>query len=110
MYAIWAVQCSSHISEIMQTCLGEINLTYVLMYLDDVMVFLKMVEEHLWDLSVVFDCFWEHNLKLKPTKCKFLWNEINYLAHHVSREDVRSSKENLKAVAEFAPPQTYTEI
>ena len=59
-------------------------------------------------LCIVFDCFQEHNLKLNPTKC-FL-DEINYLAHHVSREFVRPSKENLKAVAKFSPPQTYREI
>ena len=73
-------------------------------------VFLKTEEEHLQHLCVVFNCFWEHNLKLKPTKCEFFWDLINYLAHQVSREGVRPSKENLKAVAKFAPPQTYMEI
>ena len=42
--------------------------------------------------------------------CKFFWDEINYLAHHFSKEGMWCSKENLKAVAEFAPPQTYKEI
>ena len=37
-------------------------------------------------------------------------NEINYLAYHVSKEGIQPSKENLKGVAEFALPQTYTEI
>ena len=73
-------------------------------------VFSKTEEEHLWCLHVVFECFWEHNLKLKPSKCQFFHNEINYLAHHVSKGGVEPSKENLKAVAEFTPPQTYTEI
>ena len=95
---------------LMQNCLGKLNLTYCLIYLDDVIVFLKMEEEHVQHSCFVFDHFQEHNLKLKPTKCKFFWNEINYLVHHVSKEGVRPSKENLKAVAEFTPPQTYTEI
>ena len=69
-----------------------------------------MEEGHLKHLCVVFDHFQEHNLRLKPTKCKFFWNEINYLAHHASKEGMQSSKENIKAVAEFAPPQTYMEI
>ena len=69
-----------------------------------------MEEEHLQHLHVVFDCFWEHNLKLKPTKCKFFWDEIDYLAHNVSREGVRPSKKNLKDVAKLTPPQTYMEI
>ena len=37
-------------------------------------------------------------------------NEINYLAHHVSKEGVWPSNDNLKAVDEFAPSQSYTEI
>ena len=95
---------------LMQNCHGELNLMYCLIYLDDLIVFCKMKEEHLQCLHIVFDCFREHNLRLKPTKCKFFWSEINYLAHHVSKEGVQPSKENLKAVAEFAPLWSYTEI
>ena len=93
---------------LMQNYLGELNLTYCLIYLDDVIVFSKMEEEHLHCLHVVFECFRELNLKLMPTKCKFFRNKINYLAHHVSKEVVQPSKENLKTVAEFVPSQTYT--
>ena len=93
---------------LMQNCLGELNMIYCLLYLDNVIVFSKMEQEHL--IHIVFDCFQEHNLRLKPTKCKFIRDDINYLAHHVSKGDLQPSKENIKAVAEFAPPQTYTEI
>ena len=54
-------------------------------------------------------CFCEHNLKLKLSKYKFFYNEINYLGNHVSKEGIQPSK-NSNDVAEFAPPQTYTEI
>ena len=80
----------------MQNHLGELNLMYCLNYLDDVIVSSKMEEEHLKCLCIVFDHFWEHDLRLKGTKCKFFQDEINYLAHHVSKEGVWSSKENLK--------------
>ena len=86
---------------LMQNCLGELNLTYCLIYLDIVIVFSKTEEEHLKCLHIVFNCLWEHNLRLKPTKCKFFRDEINYLAHHVSKGGVWPSKENFKAVAEF---------
>ena len=94
----------------MQNCLGELNLMYCLIYLDDMIVFLRTEEEHMQCMHIVFDHFWEHNLKLKPTKCEFFWNDINYLAHHVSREGVKPHKENLKAVAEFTPPQIYMDM
>ena len=95
---------------LMQNYPGELNLTYCLIYLDNVIVFLKMEDEHLKHSRVVFNHFQEHNLRLKPTKCKFFQYEINYLAHHVSKEGVQPSKEDLKAVAKFTPPQTYMEM
>ena len=106
----WLCNALAMFQRLMQNCLGELNLTYCLICLDDVIVFSKMEEEHLQDLHVVFNCFWEHNLKLKPTKCKFFLDKINYLAHHISKEGMLPSKENLKAVPEFALPLTYMEI
>ena len=38
-----------------QNCMGELNLIYCLIYLDDLIVFLQMVEEHLHQLCAVFD-------------------------------------------------------
>ena len=66
---------------LMQNCLGELNLIYCLIYLDDIMVFSRMAEEHLHRLHVVFDQFKEYNLKLKPSKCSLFKEEINYLVH-----------------------------
>ena len=41
---------------LMQNCLGKLNLTYCLIYLDDMIVFSEMPEEHLQRMCVVFDC------------------------------------------------------
>ena len=73
---------------LMLNCLGELNLTYCLIYLDDVIIFSKTEEEHLEQMRVVFDRFREHGLKLKPSKCEVFKTEINYLAHHVSKRGV----------------------
>ena len=106
----WLCNAPATFQRLMQNYLGELNLTYCLIYLDDVTVFSKTADKHVQHLCVVFECFCQHNLKLKLSKCKFFHNETNYLAHHVSKGGIWPSKENLKAVAEFAPPQTYTEI
>ena len=94
----------------MQNCLGKLNETYCLIHLDDINVFSKIEKDHLHCLCIVCECLREHHLKLKPTKCEFFRSEINYLAHHISKDGVWPSKENLKAVVEFTPPQSYTEI
>ena len=70
---------------LMQNTLGELNLMYCMIYLDDIIVFGHTEEEHLEHLSIVFERFREFNLKLKPLKCSFFQSEIIYLAHHVSR-------------------------
>ena len=72
----------------MQNCMGELNLIYCLIYLDNLIVFLWTVKEHLHHLRVVFDQLREYNLKLKPSKCSLFKEEINYLAHRVSEQGV----------------------
>ena len=71
---------------LMQNCLGELNLTYCLIYLDDVIVYSKTSEEHLQRMRVIFDHLREHGLKLKPTKCDLFRTELIYLVHHVSKD------------------------
>ena len=90
--------------------MGEVNFIYCLIYLDDLNVFLQTAEEHSHRLWVVFNCLREYNLKLKPLKCSLFSKEIDYLAHKVSKEGIRPSNINVRAIAEYAPPQTYTEI
>ena len=82
----------------MQNCLGELNLTYCLIYLDDVIVFSDTPDEHLRRMRVVFNRLWEHGLKLKTSKCEVFKSEINYLAHHVSWKGVLPSKKNLESI------------
>ena len=41
--------------QLMQNCMGELNLIYCLIYLDDLIVFSQMAEEHLHQMCVIFD-------------------------------------------------------
>ena len=95
---------------LMQNILGELNLTYCIIYLDDMIIFGHPEDEHLEHLWVVFKHFWEFNLKLKQVKCSFFQTEIVYLACHISCEEICPSKENVHAIEEFPMPETYTEV
>ena len=59
---------------------------------------------------MVFERFWEFNLKLKPSKCLFFQSEIVYLAHHISQRGILPSQENVWAMQEFPMPKTYTQV
>ena len=65
---------------LMQNTLGKFNLTYCVIYLDDVIIFGHMEEENLEHLHMVFERFWEFNLKLKPSKCssKATWLTMSH--------------------------------
>ena len=76
---------------LMQNTLGELNLMYCVIYLNDIIVFGCTKEEHLEHLHVVFERFQEFNLKLKPSKCSFFQPEIMYLAHHISQRGILPS-------------------
>ena len=92
---------------LMQNCLGKLNLTYTLIYLDDVIVYSCTEEKHLTRLRAVFERLRESGLKLKPSKCNFFRTEINYLGHTMS---AKGCVDGIKAIAEMAPPRTYTGI
>ena len=91
---------------LMQDTLGEPNLTYCVIYLDNIIVFGCMEEEHLERLRVVLERFCDFNLKLKPSKCLFFQNEIVYLTHHVSKDGIHPSQEN---VEDFPMLETFTQ-
>ena len=95
---------------LMQNCLGELNLTYALIYLDDVIIYSKTGEEHLVRLRAVLERFMEHGLKLKLSKCNFFCTEISYLGHKVSVARMEPGTDGLKGIAEIAPPATYTQV
>ena len=95
---------------LMQNTLGELNLTYCIIYLDDVIVLSCMEEEHLECICVMFEQFCKFNLKLKPSKCSFFQSEIVYLVHHVFHEGIHPSKENVYMVEEFPMPETFTQV
>ena len=109
LHTFWAMQCTGHIPEADAKLPWQMNLIYYLIYLDDIVIFSWMAEEHLHQLQVVFDQFRDYNLKLELSKCSFL-KEINYLAHQVSKEGVQPSDLNLKAITDCALPQTYMEV
>ena len=95
---------------LMQNTLGELNLLYCIIYLDNVIVSGHTKDEHLEHLCIMFEWFHKFNLKLKPSKCSFFLSEIVYLAHHVWREEIHPSLDNVYAVEDFLMPETYTKV
>ena len=56
---------------LMESCLGEMHLTWCIIYLDDIMVFSKTPEEHIERQRGVFEKLSAAGLRLKLSKCEF---------------------------------------
>ena len=68
---------------------------YVSAYLDDVLVFSETLEEHLGHLRSVMGRLGAAGLKLKPSKCRFIRQEVEYLGHVLTPNDLRPNPERV---------------
>ena len=73
-------------------------------YIDDVIVFSKTVEEHLDHLAQVFNRLRKIGLKLHPQKCSFTHPKVLYLGHIISSEGIAPNPDKVRAVREFQIP------
>ena len=94
----------------MQNCLGELNLQFALIYLDNVIIYSRTQEDHLTHLQAVLDHFSHHGLKLKPSKCHFFKENITYLGHEISAKGMLPGQEGIQKITNMGPPTTITRI
>ncbi len=95
---------------LMMTCFSDLNLSSVLIYLDDIIVFSSTVEEHIQRLNMVFQRLREHGLKLKPSKCHILQEKVHYLGHVVSGEGISTDPEKIAKVKDWKTPSSSKEV
>lgn len=55
-----------------------------LVYLDDVIIYSRTVEEHLTHVRTVLDLLKEAGVTLKLRKCEFFGRSVDYLGHTIS--------------------------
>ena len=70
---------------LMESCL---HLQYCIIYLDDIIVFLKMPDEQIKWLRSVFEKLDHAGLHLKLSKCEFFKKIVEYLKHIISKNDI----------------------
>ena len=95
---------------LMETCLGDLNLHWCIIYLDDIVIFSKDLASHLEGLEAVFQKLEEAGLKLKPSKCELFQRQLAYLGHIISAKRVATDEGKVKAIREWPTPTTVTEV
>lgn len=81
-----------------------------MVYIDDILVYSKTMEQHKIDVGEVLQALQEAGLKIKPEKCTFLCDEVPFFGHIISAEGVRPDPEKVKVILDFPVPTNTTEI
>ena len=100
----------STFQRIMELIFGDMNLSELILYLDDVLVFSKTVPEHIERLEKVFQQFHQHGLKLNGAKCQLFQTQVVYLGHIVSKEGVAVDPDKIARVRDWPTPTTQAEL
>ena len=95
---------------LMENCLGDLNLHWCIIYLDDIVIFSKDPVSHLERLEAVFRKLEEARLKLKPSKCELFWRKLAYLGHVISAEGVATDESKIEAIKNWPTPITVTDV
>jgi hypothetical protein len=78
---------------------------FVYVYIDDVLVFSRTLDDHLEHLGRVIRRIQEAGLKLKPSKCHFLRTEVECLGHMITPQGLKTNPALVSAVKEFPTPR-----
>ncbi|CAM5082570.1 unnamed protein product, partial [Eretmochelys imbricata] len=95
---------------LMERVVGDMNLLQVLVYLDDLIVFGRTLEEHEERLLKVLDRLEDYGLKLSIDKCQFCRTSVKYVGHIVSQEGVSTDPDKIEALTTWPRPSNYREL
>ena len=83
---------------------------FVILYLDDILVYSKSEAEHKVHLRLVLQKLREHQLYEKFSKCEFWLEKVNFLGHVISAEGIAVDLERVRTTQEWAPPKNVKQL
>jgi len=83
---------------------------FVVVFIDDILVYSKNKKEHAEHLRIVLTRLREHQLYAKFSKCDFWLKEVQFLGHVLSAEGVAVDPSKVKDVLDWKPPTTVHQV
>ena len=95
---------------LMSKVLHGLDWKICLIYIDDIIIFSASYEEHLARLRLVFNRLRDANLKLKPSKCRFASQSVDFLGFVVSSKGISPDSSKIEVVKSFPVPKSVKEV
>ena len=83
---------------------------FVLVFFDDILIYSQTLVQHLKHLARVFTAMRQHLLYAKKSKCSFGIPQVEYLGHAISAEGVKTDANKIKAIENWAVPQSVKQL
>ncbi|XP_071680330.1 uncharacterized protein [Lolium perenne] len=83
---------------------------FVIVFIDDILIYSKSKEEHEKHLRLILEKLREHHLYAKFSKCEFWLSEVGFPGHIISKEGIAVDPAKVAAVTEWEPPKNVGEI
>jgi hypothetical protein len=83
---------------------------FVIVFLDEIIIYSKSEEKHEHHLRMVLQVLREHQLHAKLSKCSFYQKQNHYLGHIISKDGIAVDPEKIEAIREWAVPKNVTEV
>lgn len=91
-------------SRMMNIAFSGLPISTCFLYIDDIIVIGRSVQDHFKNLTTVFNVCRKYNLKINPEKCRFLKPEVVYLGHLCTNHGLLPSNFKLSAVINYPKP------
>jgi hypothetical protein len=95
---------------LMKNVLSKFLDKFVLVFIDDILIYSKNREEHEEHLRLVLQVLREHQLYAKFSKCDFFQKQIHYLGHVLSKEGVAVDPDKIRSIMEWPTPRDVSDI
>jgi hypothetical protein len=79
---------------------------FVVVYIDDILIYSSSLEEHAEHLRKVFQRLRENKLYAKLEKCEFGVMEVDFLGHRITQEGLMMDDHKVKGILDWEPPKS----
>ncbi|GBG89965.1 hypothetical protein CBR_g50055 [Chara braunii] len=83
---------------------------FVIVYLNDILLFSRTVEEHVAHLDKVLSLLRQHKFKINGEKCEFGRTRVLYLGHEISAEGLKPDDAKVACIRDWPCPQSVIEM